>query len=115
MFDIYCETHGEPGGAGNGLELRFGGRRLGHRIPEARARARSSPERWNLEYAERVAQVARSYVDSGAQVILTNTFGGSSFILARHDLADRSHSNHGHYRRVRRGQIYHCEFVATFL
>jgi methionine synthase I (cobalamin-dependent) len=49
----------------------------------------SSPERWNLEYPERVAQVARSYVDSGAQVVLTNTFGGSTFILARHDLADR--------------------------
>jgi len=49
----------------------------------------SSPERWNLEHPEAVEQVARSYVEAGARVILTNTFGGSSFILERHGAADR--------------------------
>jgi methionine synthase I (cobalamin-dependent) len=49
----------------------------------------AAPERWNLEQAELVAQVARSYVEAGAEVILTNTFGGNTFILGRHDLADR--------------------------
>jgi len=49
----------------------------------------SAPERWNLDHPERVAQVASSYVDAGAEVILTNTFGGSTFILGRHDLGDR--------------------------
>ena len=49
----------------------------------------ASPERWNLEHPDRVARVARSYVDSGSRVILTNTFGGNSFILGRHGLADR--------------------------
>src|SRR5438093_10586086 len=49
----------------------------------------ASPERWNLEHPDQVARVARSYVDSGSRVILTNTFGGNSFILGRHGLADR--------------------------
>ena len=42
----------------------------------------ASPERWNLEHPDRVARVARSYVDSGSRVILTNTFGASRLRLA---------------------------------
>lgn len=43
-------------------------------------------EAWNLERADAVQDVAQSYVDAGAQIILTNTFGGSSIMLARHGL-----------------------------
>lgn len=49
----------------------------------------TSPEHWNLLYPDRVAQVARSYVDAGAQIILTNTFGGNRLSLARQGLEDR--------------------------
>jgi methionine synthase I (cobalamin-dependent) len=32
------------------------------------------PDEWNLSHPERVEAVARSYVDAGSQIILTNTF-----------------------------------------
>jgi len=45
------------------------------------------PDAWNLTHPDHVAQVARSYVEAGSQVILTNTFGANRFVLARHALA----------------------------
>jgi 5-methyltetrahydrofolate--homocysteine methyltransferase len=50
---------------------------------------RSSADHWNLFHPEKVSRVARSYVDAGANIILTNTFGGNRFVLARHNLEDR--------------------------
>jgi 5-methyltetrahydrofolate--homocysteine methyltransferase len=47
------------------------------------------PDAWNLLYPERVEEVARSYVEAGSQVILTNTFGANRFVLAQHQLADQ--------------------------
>ncbi len=44
------------------------------------------PEHWNLVHPEKVAEVARSYVEAGARIILTNTFGGNAFRLERHGL-----------------------------
>jgi len=46
-------------------------------------------DQWNLLYPERVEQVARSYVEAGSQIILTNTFGANRFVLQRHGMADR--------------------------
>jgi len=43
------------------------------------------PELWNLKYPERVAAVHQAYIDSGSQIILTNTFGGSRLRLALHN------------------------------
>jgi hypothetical protein len=40
------------------------------------------PEAWNLSRPEDVLAVARSYVEAGADIILTNTFGGSPLKLA---------------------------------
>lgn len=47
------------------------------------------PEEWNLSHPEEVLLVHRSYVDSGSDVIQTNTFGGNRFRLGRHGLAGR--------------------------
>lgn len=47
------------------------------------------PEMWNLNRSGEVAAIARSYVDAGADIILTNTFGGSRLKLAKAGLADR--------------------------
>jgi 5-methyltetrahydrofolate--homocysteine methyltransferase len=44
------------------------------------------PDAWNLTHPEQVEAVARSYVDAGSRVILTNTFGANRFVLARHGL-----------------------------
>ncbi len=49
----------------------------------------ASPDAWNLTQPAKVEEVARSYVEAGSRVILTNTFGANRFILARHNLADK--------------------------
>jgi len=45
------------------------------------------PDAWNLSHPEQVADVARSYVKAGSEIILTNTFGANRLRLASHDLA----------------------------
>jgi len=47
------------------------------------------PEGWNLEQPQKVEEVARSYVEAGSQIIITNTFGANRFVLARHQLDDK--------------------------
>ena len=47
------------------------------------------PDLWNLTHADRVLAVARSYVDAGSRVILTNTFGANRIRLAETDMAER--------------------------
>ena len=44
-----------------------------------------SPEFWNVEYPERVAQNHASFIDAGSDIILTNTFGANSFRLQLHN------------------------------
>ena len=48
------------------------------------------PDEWNLSHAAEVESVARSYVEAGSRVILTNTFGATRVQLARHGLADQA-------------------------
>ncbi len=48
-----------------------------------------SPELWNVENPDRVAAVHRGYLEAGANLILTNTFGGNRFRLALHGLEGR--------------------------
>lgn len=47
------------------------------------------PDGWNLSHPERVAEVARAYVDAGSRVILTNTFRANRIALAGTGLVDR--------------------------
>ena len=47
------------------------------------------PDAWNLTHPERVAEVARAYVEAGSQVILTNTFGANRIRLAGHAAAGK--------------------------
>lgn len=47
------------------------------------------PELWNVEHPEAIQGVHRSYIEAGAQIVLTNSFGGTRFRLARHGLGDR--------------------------
>ena len=47
------------------------------------------PDAWNLSQPDRVAEVARAYVDAGSRVILTNTFGANRIRLAENSLGDR--------------------------
>ena len=47
------------------------------------------PELWNVEHPEIIRRVHRAYLESGANVILTNTFGGSRMRLELHGRQDR--------------------------
>jgi 5-methyltetrahydrofolate--homocysteine methyltransferase len=49
-----------------------------------------NPDLWNLIHPDKVAQVARAYVEAGSQVILTNTFGANRFRLTEAGCADRA-------------------------
>lgn len=48
------------------------------------------PDEWNLSRPDAVESVARSYVDVGSRIILTNTFGANRILLERNGLADRT-------------------------
>lgn len=48
-----------------------------------------APELWNFEHPERIAQLHQSFVDAGADIILTNSFGGTTYRLKLHQAQDR--------------------------
>jgi len=45
---------------------------------------------WNISAPDKVLQVARSYVEAGANIILTNTFSSNRIVLERHQATARS-------------------------
>ena len=50
-----------------------------------------SPELWNFEHPERIEALHQSFVDSGADLFLTNSFGGTQHRLKLHNAQDRVH------------------------
>src|ERR1700679_388248 len=48
-----------------------------------------APELWNTEHPEHIAELARAFIEAGADIILTNTFGGTRYRLKLHKAADR--------------------------
>lgn len=47
------------------------------------------PESWNLTHPEAVQKVHRAYLEAGAHLLTTNTFGGNRLRLAGYGLEDR--------------------------
>lgn len=47
------------------------------------------PELWNIEHPDRVQNVHRQYFEAGADVVHTNTFGGTALKLQQKGAADR--------------------------
>ena len=47
------------------------------------------PEVWNLEHPEIIRRVQRAYAEAGAQILLTDTFGGNRLRLELHGREDR--------------------------
>ncbi len=49
----------------------------------------NSPELWNVDEPQRVLEIHAAYVEAGARILLTNTFGGNRFRLQLHNLEER--------------------------
>lgn len=48
-----------------------------------------APELWNTEHPEKINNLHQSFVDAGADIILTNSFGGTRYRLKLHNAQDR--------------------------
>jgi 5-methyltetrahydrofolate--homocysteine methyltransferase len=48
-------------------------------------------ERWNIEQPPKILALHRGYLDAGSEIILTNSFGGTRFLLAKHGLTEKLH------------------------
>ncbi len=70
--------------AGPGILVADGA--TGTQLQKAGLKPGASPEHWNLENPDAIRALHRGYIEAGANVVLTNTFGGTRFRLARHGL-----------------------------
>ncbi|GFO70005.1 5-methyltetrahydrofolate--homocysteine methyltransferase [Geomonas limicola] len=62
---------------------------MGTMLQERGLKPGQSPEELNITAPEIVAGVHQAYLDAGADIIVTNTFGGTSEKLSHYGLADR--------------------------
>lgn len=61
---------------------------IGTMLIDRGLKAGLAPESFNLENTEALEDIARLYFDAGADIVHTNTFGGSSMKLTSHHLGD---------------------------
>ena len=48
-----------------------------------------APERWNFDHPERVRSLHRRFIEAGADIVLTNSFGGNRHRLKLHNAQDQ--------------------------
>jgi len=61
----------------------------GTQIYAAGLPAGECPDVWNLSHSECITNLARSYVDAGSRIILTNTFRANRIALVSYNVADK--------------------------
>jgi 5-methyltetrahydrofolate--homocysteine methyltransferase len=59
---------------------------MGTMLFEAGLETGDPPEEWNIKHPEKVRKIYQAYIEAGSQIILTNSFGGTSIRLALHKL-----------------------------
>jgi len=70
-------------------ELRVGDGAMGTMLQSAGLDDGGAPELWNVDKPEEITRILGGYADAGAQILTTNTFGGSRPRLQMHGLEDR--------------------------
>ncbi len=79
LLDRHLERHGTLLGDGAmGTELFARGLTAG-----------DPPEMWNIDMPETITSVHSGYIEAGSDIVLTNSFGGTSFRLKLHGLDSR--------------------------
>jgi 5-methyltetrahydrofolate--homocysteine methyltransferase len=63
----------------------------GTQLQKAGLKPGAAPEILNLENADAIRCLHRSYIEAGANIVLTNSFGGTRFRLQRHGLEGKVH------------------------
>jgi len=48
-----------------------------------------SPELWNIDHPERIADLAQRFIEAGSDILLTNSFGGTRYRLKLHQAQER--------------------------
>ncbi len=64
-----------------------------------------APELWNDLHPDRIASLQKQFVDAGADIILTNTFGCNARRLMLHNLQSRTHELNRKAAEIARGVV----------
>ena len=62
---------------------------MGTMLQDAGLTDGGAPELWNVEHPDKVAEILDQYAKSGANLLTTNTFGGTKPRLQMHQLEER--------------------------
>src|ERR1700679_2707307 len=76
----------------------------GSNLFERGLRSGDAPELWNSDHPDRVAHLHRAFVEAGADIILTNSFGGTRHRLKLHKAEGRVAELNETAARLARGE-----------
>lgn len=69
------------------------------------------PELWNETHRSDVLEIAKSYIAAGADMIETNSFGGSRIKLEQYDIGERTYELNKFAAEISREAAYDSNFV----
>lgn len=62
---------------------------MGTLLQEVGLTGEDCPEEWNISHRDDILRIQKAYVEVGAQMLTTNTFGGNRLKLKNYDMQDR--------------------------
>lgn len=68
-----------------------------------------APELWNIQHPERIAMLHRQFIAAGADIILTNSFGGTRYRLKLHHMDDQVRQINHFAARIARAEADQSE------